>query len=353
MWSPPTWSAGSGSSSRLGSCRRRRRFRQVGALDLPRLVDLEDVAFLHVVEALEQDPALEALGDRASVVLEARQLRDRGLLDDRAVADAPHRRAAADIALGHVAARDRAESRDPEQGPDLDLADRLLGRDRAEHADERLLDVLGQLVDDAVGSDLDAFALGELAGLGRRPHVEADHHRVRGDGEVDVVLRDPADSLMDDADAHLGVLDLLQLADRGLDRADHVALEDEVEILGAALLHLFEQALERIGAAGLCRQLLPPEALAADLSELPRCALALDHSRVLPRRRWMVEPEDLDRGARSCLLDLFAAVVVEGAHPAPGVAGDDRVTDPEGAALNEHRRDGAAANVEARFDDRA
>src|SRR6266487_2911505 len=154
MWSPPTWSAGSGSSSRLGSCWRRRRFRQVGALDLPRL------------EALEQDPALEALGDLANVVLEALQLRDRGLLDDRAVADDPHRRAAADIALGHVAARDRPESRDPEQGPDLDLADRLLRRDRAEHADERLLDVLGQLVDDAVGADLDALALGELARLG-------------------------------------------------------------------------------------------------------------------------------------------------------------------------------------------
>ncbi len=57
-------------------------------------------------------------------------------------------------------------SRDPEQGPDLDLADRLLGCDRAEHADERLLDVLGQLVDNAVGADLDALALGELARLG-------------------------------------------------------------------------------------------------------------------------------------------------------------------------------------------
>src|SRR6185312_17557533 len=49
-------------------------------------------------------------------------------------------------------------------------------RDRAEQADERLLDVLGQLVDDAVGADLDAFPLGELARLGGGPHVEADHH---------------------------------------------------------------------------------------------------------------------------------------------------------------------------------
>ena len=39
--------------------------------------DLEHVAFLHVVEAVEEDAALEALADLARVVLEALQLRDR------------------------------------------------------------------------------------------------------------------------------------------------------------------------------------------------------------------------------------------------------------------------------------
>src|SRR5205814_8529537 len=75
--------------------------------------------------------------------------------------------------------------------------------------------------------------------------------------------------------------------------------------------------------------------------------------RIFTRGRRMVEAEDLDRRARPGLLDLFAAVAVEGAHPAPGVAGDDRVADPESAALDEHRRDRAAADIQARFDDRA
>src|SRR5207302_8883355 len=74
--------------------------------------------------------------------------------------------------------------------------------------------------------------------------------------------------------------------------------------------------------------------------------------RVLPRRRRMVETEDLDRCAGPCLLDLLATVVVEGAHPAPGIPGAGRVADPEGAALNEHGRNGAAAHVEPRLDDR-
>ena len=49
---------------------------------------------------------------------------------------------------------------------------------------------------------------------------------------------------------------------------------------------------------------------------------------------------------------LVALVVVERAHLAPGVAGDDRVADLERAALHEHRRDRAAADVEPRLDDR-
>jgi hypothetical protein len=67
----------------------------------------------------------------------------------------------------------------------------------------------------------------------------------------------------------------------------------------------------------------------------------------------MVEAENLDGRARSGFFDLFAAIVVERAYPAPGVAGDDRVADPERAALDEHRGHRAAADVEPRLDDRA
>ena len=52
-------------------------------------------------------------------------------------------------------------------------------------------------------------------------------------------------------------------------------------------------------------------------------------------------------------LTLLALVVVERPHLAPRVAGDDRVADLERPALDEHRRDRAAADVEPRLDDRA
>ena len=140
-----------------------------------------------------------------------------------AVADDAHLRAAADDAARDHAAGDRAEPRDAEERAHLGLAERLLGRDRLQHADERLLDVLGQPVDDVVRADLDALALGQRPRLGVRPHVEADDHRVRRGGEHDVVLGDAADAGVDDVHAHLRVLDLLELGDGGLDRPVHVA----------------------------------------------------------------------------------------------------------------------------------
>ena len=155
------------------------------------------------------------------------------------------------------AAGDRAEARDAEELPHLDLADRLLGADRREHPDERLLDVLGELVDHAVGADLDALAVGERARLGVRADVEADDHRVRGRGEHDVVLGDRAHALVDHVHAHLGVLDLGELGDRGLDGADDVALEDEVQVLDRAFLELREERLERNAAASRAARAAP------------------------------------------------------------------------------------------------
>src|SRR5436189_123897 len=59
---------------------RHRRPRQPGLLELPldlaRLVGLQHVALLDVLEVLDRDPALEALLDFTHVVLEALQRRD-------------------------------------------------------------------------------------------------------------------------------------------------------------------------------------------------------------------------------------------------------------------------------------
>ena len=138
-----------------------------------------------------------------------------------------------------------------------------------------------------------------------------------------------------------------ELADDRLDGALHVALDHEVQILDGAGLHLLEELLERDAAARLLRQRLAAQALTALLRELAGAALGLDDAQQLAGRRRAVEAEDLDGVAGPASSMLLAAIVVERADAAPGVAGDDRVTDAERAAMDEHRRDGAAADVEA------
>ena len=138
-----------------------------------------------------------------------------------------------------------------------------------------------------------------------------------------------ADAGVDDVDAHLGMLDLAELAEQRLDRSLHVALEDDVEILDDTLLQLREEALERDAALGALRELLAAKALGPLLGEILGLALVLDDACELAGGRRPVEAEDLDGLAGTRLLDLLAHVVVERAHLAGCVAGDDRVADAQ------------------------
>ena len=66
--------------------------------------------------------------------------------------------------LLHVAPGDGTDPRDAEDLPDLGLAGDDLLVLRGEHADHGALDVLEELVDDLVGTDLDVLGLGQLPG---------------------------------------------------------------------------------------------------------------------------------------------------------------------------------------------
>ena len=63
-------------------------------------------------------------------------------------------------------------------GAHLELADDVLDDVGLEQADQGVADVLDRAVDDPVGADVHALALGEDAGLGPGAHVEADDDRL-------------------------------------------------------------------------------------------------------------------------------------------------------------------------------
>ncbi len=191
-------------------------------------------------------------------------------------------------------------------------------------------------------------------GLARGPHVEADDHRVRGGGQVDVVLADAADAGVDDVDPHLGVVDLPELADDRLDRPLHVAPSGRC----SGRRRRPPAAARRSARA---RRRGSPAWRATRGAGAPRAAGRGRGRGGRSRRRGASSPAGggLSKpristgspGRRG--VDLLAAVVVERADAPPGVAGDDRVADLQRAALDQHRRDGAAADVDARLDDRA
>src|SRR6516165_6534141 len=236
---------------------------------LPHLVGLDHVLDLDVA-VTDADAALVALADLGDVLLEPAQrvhaevLRHHNTVADQAGLAAPVDRARTDDAAGHV-----ADARHPEDLADLRRAELRLLELGLEHALERGLDLIDRLVDDRVVADIDALALGQLAGPAGRPDVEADDHRVRGDGEVDVVLRDRADAAADHPQADLFAhVELEQRVLQGLHRAGHVALDDEQQFLALAGLERRLQVLERDPAPAL-GELGHPLACLPALGDLP------------------------------------------------------------------------------------
>src|SRR5439155_6092329 len=186
-----------------------------------------------------------------------------------------------------------------------------------------------------------------------RAHVEADDHGVRGGGEHDVGLVDPADAAVDDVDRHLLLRQLGDLVLERFDRPGHVALDDQRELLELALPGALEDVLERDLAARAAGERLALEALGALGGQLAGAAVVLDDVDELAGLWDAVEAEHLDRVAGLGLLHALALEVAHRAHAAPVRAGDDRVADVERAALDEDRHDGAAPRVELGLDDHA
>ena len=175
------------------------------------------------------------------------------------------------------------------------------------------------------------FSLGERRRLAGRAHVEADEDRLRRDGEVDVALGDGADARVDDGELHPLGRELVERVGDRFDRALHVGLDDDAQLLLIGLGHALDEVLERdLGARG--DQVLVTLALrlsaiswaffgsltacsgspASGTSERPRISTGVD-------------------GPASC--DLLAVLVRHRADLAEAGAGEDEVADVQRAFL--------------------
>src|SRR6266545_2500891 len=334
----------------------RRRSRRSSATNIASSRDLDHlecfdlVAFLDILEVLQADAALVAGRDRAGVLLEAAQRADPPLVDDHAVADQPCPRASGDLAGGDVRAGDHPDPRHPEELPDLGGAELALLVLGGQQALQRLLDVLDHLVDDRVQADVHALAGGQVAGGRGRPDREADDDRAGRGGEGDVVLGDGAGGLVQDAQPHLGHVQLAKRVVDGLDRAHHVGLDHQWQLLELALADPGEQVLQaRRAAAGDRRLAL---ARLPGLGDRAGDPLVGDGPDLVAGARGRRQADDLDRLRGDGGGDLLAVLVEHRPDPPVGGAGDHRVADLQGAAADQDGGDRAAALVQVRLDDR-
>src|SRR5690606_954110 len=110
---------------------------------------------LDVLVAGDADAALEAALDLGGVVLEAAQRPDLPLVDHAVVAEESDAGVPRDDPLDDHAAADEADLRDAEGLAHLGAALGDLLLDAVEEAGHRLLDLVGQVVDDRVEADVD------------------------------------------------------------------------------------------------------------------------------------------------------------------------------------------------------
>ena len=137
-----------------------------------------------------------------------------------------------------------------------------------------------------------------------------------------------------------------------LDRALHVGLEDDLQLLHVAGLDLLVEVVERdlggLRHLGLALLAAPVLGDLARLLRRPATATnASPASGTPPRPRISTGVDGPGR------LDPLALVVDHGADAAVLRAAHERVADVERAFLDQHGRDRAAAAVEPRLDDRA
>src|SRR5262245_45651469 len=281
------------------------------------------IAHLDVVEALEADAAFKTGFDLADVVFEAPQRGDLPFEYDHVVTQESGGRLARprDPSLRDHAAGNRPDLRHAEHlahfgRPDADFLER-----RLEETLHALLDLLGDVVNHRVESDVHLFALGHIGRVAIGPDIEADDDGVGCRGQQHIGLVDRADTGADDSDLHLLVREFRQRVGEHFRRALHVRLDDDRELLDATFRNLFLERFERQAATARTEGAFLRLRLTEGRNLPGLCRVG--HS--LERVAWLREarqPKDFDRRRWRRQLHGTSTIVDERAH-----ASDDRPRD--------------------------
>ncbi len=179
--------------------------------------------------AVDLDTTFVALGDITRIIFEAFEAADLAFVDLDIVAVESDQAVASEFAFGDVATCDLSDFGDSKDAADLGLSDGFFLDGGSELFFHRGFDIVEQVVDHAVDTDLDAFVLCEFLCFCVGSDLEADDHGVGGGRQVDIVFGDTTDRSEGDREFDLDVLDLEQAFAQGFEGALHIGFEDDVE----------------------------------------------------------------------------------------------------------------------------
>src|SRR6266404_3651989 len=213
-------------------------------------VALDRVADLKIPKTVNANAAFHAGAHFIDFILEPTQRLGDALINktltphdaDLAADDAPD----GDHATGHGNALGKCKYL-----ADLGRADDDVLQDGVQQAGHGFLHLVNQFIDDGVELDLDTFTLGDVRNPVVDAGVEPEDDRVRGRGKRDVRLGDGSDRAVNDFEADLVGLNLLQRLDNRLDGTLGIRLDDDLQRLRAVGGHGGEQIFESNLGAGL------------------------------------------------------------------------------------------------------
>src|ERR1700732_2875588 len=132
---------------------------------------------------------------------------------------------------------------------------------------------------------------------------------------------------------HLIGRELFKRAHNRLERTLDIRLDDDRQLLGDAGGDLRKHLLERAARSRRCICVAP--STLPKVGDVASAALVLCDHEIVARKWRPVEAEHLDRCRRPCLSLALTSIIDKSTYAAPFAAGEQDVSDPQRATLNE------------------
>src|SRR5208337_1698686 len=315
------------------------------------LIGLNDVFFLDIVEILNTDTAFESGLDFLDVILEPSEGTDLSVIDDYIVAKNSCPGVSFHTAVEYGAACNHPEFWNMKGLSYFRPADHVLFVYRLEHADYGAPDVIEELIDDIIVTNVHRFLLGQLLNLRIRSYIEADHDSIGGRSEHNVGFGDRTGTAVNDVDLDFGSRKLDQRINDCLQRTMDIGFDYKFKFLDLAFLNLIEQVFEsNLARSG---KLLFPELEKPVLGDCSGLLFIGQNDKIVTRVGHPGKTENLDRNGRLGRIYSLPASIEHIADPSRVNSADINVTGPERPFLNQDCGNRPPALVQLGLDDSA